>query len=242
MEKGGVNYSAIHGASLPASAATAFQLPENQPFFATGVSLVIHPRNPHVPTIHMNIRYFEAGELRWFGGGIDLTPYYPVRGDCIGFHQTLQKLCFAHNRNYSSLKEECDRYFLIRHRQEARGIGGIFFDHLRQNSQADLDFTTALGMVFPELYAPVLKNRDKPYGERERQFQGHRRSRYAEFNLVYDRGTLFGLQSGGRIESILMSMPPEARWIYDYQSEPGSPEAELEGYLAEPLDWASLKA
>ena len=235
LEKGGVNFSAIQGTRLPASAATQFRIPEGTPFAATGVSLVMHPWNPYVPTIHMNIRYFEAGAVGWFGGGIDLTPYYPVRNDVIAFHRALQRLCEDCGQDYAACKSACDDYFYIPHRREMRGVGGIFFDHLRGEPQMAFDFAMKLGNAFPRLYEPIVAaNRNAPYTDRERAFQALRRGRYAEFNLVYDRGTRFGLQSGGRIESILMSMPPVAAWAYDWCPEPGSPEANLADEFSRP--------
>jgi coproporphyrinogen III oxidase len=240
IEKGGANFSAIRGDTLPAAAAAPFQVPPSTPFTAMGVSLVIHPLNPHVPTVHMNIRYFEAGDRWWFGGGMDLTPYYPVREQVIAFHRALRKLCEEHGENYAAQKRACDDYFTIRHRGEMRGVGGIFFDHRREDKAEHLEFCEALGNAFPEIYGPMIDaNRRLPYTEGQREFQLHRRSRYVEFNLIYDRGTLFGLQSGGRIESILMSMPPLARWRYNWEPKPGSPEAELVECYLKPRDWAN---
>jgi coproporphyrinogen III oxidase len=239
LEKGGVGFSAIEGSALPPSAATQFHIAPGTPFFATGVSLVMHPRNPHVPTVHMNIRYFEAGEVRWFGGGIDLTPYYPVEERIRAFHGSLRDLCAAHGRDYAAIKRACDEYFFLKHRGEARGVGGLFFDHLQVGKEADLAFTQALGLAFPDLYRPFLTSRDLPVTAKQRDFQLYRRARYVEFNLLHDRGTLFGLQSGGRTESILMSMPPLAKWIYGYQAEPGSEEERLTAYFLKPRDWAS---
>jgi coproporphyrinogen III oxidase len=238
LEKGGVGFSAIEGTSLPPSAATQFKIPPGTPFYASGVSLVMHPRNPHVPTVHMNIRYFEAGDVWWFGGGIDLTPYYPTEAGVVGFHRALRDLCVSHGRGHAAYKEACDAYFFLKHRGEARGVGGLFFDHLREDRDKDLAFTVALGRAFPDLYRPFLAARNRPVSEKERDFQLYRRSRYVEFNLLWDRGTLFGLQSGGRTESILMSMPPLAKWVYGYQAEPGSPEERLTGYFLKPRDWA----
>lgn len=240
LEKGGVGFSAIEGENLPPSAATQFKIAPGTPFYATGVSLVMHPRNPHVPTVHLNIRYFEAGEVWWFGGGIDVTPYYPVESQVIGFHRALRDLCAAHGREHAPWKEACDAYFHLKHRGEARGVGGIFFDHLRADREKDFAWTEALGLAFPDLYRPLLAGRDAPFTDKEREFQLYRRSRYVEFNLLWDRGTLFGLQSGGRTESILMSMPPLARWAYGYAPEPGSPEERLTEYFLKPRDWASL--
>jgi coproporphyrinogen III oxidase len=240
LEKGGVGFSAITGSSLPPSAATQFAIPPGTPFYATGVSLVMHPRNPHVPTIHMNVRYFEAGEVRWFGGGVDLTPYYPAEAQVVGFHKALRDLCARHGRDYAAWKEACDAYFFLKHRGEARGIGGIFFDHLRDDKDKDFAWAEALGRAFPDLYRPFLSGRDLPVSERQRDFQLYRRARYVEFNLLWDRGTLFGLQSGGRTESILMSMPPLAKWAYGWSAEPDSPEARLTDYFLKPKPWADL--
>ena len=238
LEKAGVNFSAIEGACLPRSAATQFQISEGTPFIATGVSVVVHPQNPFVPTIHMNVRYFEAGTRWWFGGGVDLTPYYPVRSEVVGFHRALKTLCDDCGEDYPAHKKACDEYFFIRHRNETRGVGGLFFDHLCADREGHLAFVTALGMAFPDLYRPFIQaHRDEPYTAAQREFQCYRRSRYVEFNLVYDRGTLFGLQSGGRIESILMSMPAVAAWRYNWTPEPGSPEAELTEYYLKPLNW-----
>jgi coproporphyrinogen III oxidase len=239
LEKGGVNFSAIEGGSLPASAATAFQIAPGTSYFATGVSLVLHPHNPHVPTVHLNIRFFAAGNRWWFGGGMDLTPYYPQRDFVVAWHKGLRDLCQAHGRDASALKNACDDYFFLKHRQEARGVGGIFFDHLHGDAESDFEFTAAVGEAFPSLYRPCLVHRDLASTPAQRNFQLMRRGRYVEFNLVYDRGTLFGLQSNGRIESILMSLPPHASWVYDYRPEPGSPEEALTAYWLQPRDWAS---
>ena len=238
LEKGGVGFSAIEGGSLPDSAATQFKLPPGTKFYATGVSLVMHPRNPHVPTIHMNIRYFEAAEMWWFGGGVDLTPYYPVEAQVEGFHRGLRDLCRSHGRDYGAYKQACDEYFFLKHRGEARGVGGLFFDHLRSGKAEELALTESLGLAFPSLYRPFLDNRDKPFTPAQREFQLYRRARYVEFNLLWDRGTLFGLQSGGRTESILMSMPPLAKWVYGFRAEPGSEEERLTEYFLKPRDWA----
>ncbi len=240
LEKGGVNFSALTGASLPASAATAFRIPDGTPFFATGVSLVLHPHNPLVPTIHLNIRYFEAGDVHWFGGGVDLTPYYPEEAMVVAFHRSLKAFCEESGRDYVTYKKLCDDYFHLKHRQEARGVGGLFFDHLRGPREDELAFVEGLGLLFPDLYRPFAARRNEPFTERQRDFQLHRRSRYAEFNLVWDRGTLFGLQSDGRTESILMSLPPLCKWLYGYKPEPGSAEERLTEYFLKPRDWASL--
>jgi coproporphyrinogen III oxidase len=238
LEKGGVGFSAIAGNSLPSSAATQFRIPPGTPFHATGVSLVMHPRNPHVPTIHMNIRHFQAGEVSWFGGGVDVTPYYPEAAQVANYHRALRELCLRHGRDYAAYKAACDDYFFLKHRGEARGVGGLFFDHLQHGHAQDLAFTEALGQAFPDLYRPFLAGRDRPISEKERDFHLYRRARYVEFNLLWDRGTLFGLQSGGRTESILMSMPPVAKWVYGFQPEPESPEARLTEYFLKPRDWA----
>ena len=237
LEKGGVNFSGIWGAALPPSAAAGFHISEGTPFFATGVSLVLHPHNPHVPTIHLNIRYFEAGDVYWFGGGIDLTPYYPEESMVVEFHRTLKKFCETRRRNYQTFKQTCDEYFFNKHRHEARGVGGLFFDHLRGPKEEELAFVEELGLLFPDLYRPFVPLRNKAFTQTQREFQLHRRSRYAEFNLVYDRGTLFGLQSGGRSESILMSLPPLCSWIYDFKPVPGSAEERLTEYFLKPRDW-----
>lgn len=241
IEKGGVNFSAIRGSALPASAATQLQIPESTPFFATGVSLVIHPHHPHVPTIHMNVRYFEAGEVWWFGGGVDLTPYYPVRDQVIGFHKRLKAFCDAHGEPYDEHKKTCDAYFYLPHRNETRGVGGIFFDHLRNDKARNFAFARDLGRLFPELYGPfIADNRDKSFTPDQRAFQLYRRSRYVEFNLLYDRGTKFGLQSGGRTESILMSLPAVAHWRYNWHPSPGTPEAALTEFYLRPQPWSEM--
>ncbi len=238
IERGGVNFSSIRGTSLPASAATQFQVDPSTPFLATGVSLVIHPWNPYVPTIHMNVRYFEAGDRWWFGGGVDLTPYYPELDDVVAFHRHLKRTCDEAGGDYDAHKRNCDEYFHIPHRGEARGVGGLFFDHLSEDKVRHFTYVTALGLAFPSLYGPFWeKYKRQPYSERERDFQLYRRSRYVEFNLCYDRGTRFGLQSSGRIESILMSMPATAIWKYDWQPAPGSPEEKLSQFYLHPQDW-----
>lgn len=236
LEKGGVNFSAVHG-ELPAALKKEFGA-DNVQFFATGVSIVLHPVNPWVPIIHMNIRYFEmsSGES-WFGGGIDLTPHYvrPQQADL--FHQQMKNVCDRFSSEYyPKFSKWADDYFLIRHRNETRGIGGIFFDHLKPESeshkQSIFDFVCAVGRTFVPAYAEqVAPNRNLPYGEREVKWQHLRRGRYVEFNLVYDRGTKFGLETNGRIESILMSLPETASWLYNYQPEPGSDEEKTLKYL-----------
>ena len=240
IERGGVNFSAVHGDELPESASARRPELAGQPFSATGVSLVLHPRNPYVPTVHMNVRFFDAGTAWWFGGGADLTPYYGFREDAVHFHQTLKTACDRYDEDYyRRFKEWCDDYFYLKHRGEMRGVGGIFFDDLNDGWDQTFGFTQAVGDAFLDAFSPIAeRRRDSEYGDHERQWQLIRRGRYVEFNLVYDRGTLFGLQSGGRTESILMSMPPLASWRYDYQPESGTPEAELVETFLKPQAWA----
>ncbi len=245
FEQAGVNFSHVMGDALPPSATAARPELTGRRFEAMGVSLVIHPKNPYVPTSHANVRFFIAyaeGEdpIWWFGGGFDLTPYYGNEDDCQHWHQTAKDLCqpFAGDK-FDKYKKWCDEYFYLKHRNEARGIGGLFFDDLNEDGFDDsFAFMQAVGNGFVDAYLPVVKARkDTEFGERQRQFQLYRRGRYVEFNLVYDRGTHFGLQSGGRTESILMSLPPLVRWQYNYQPEAGSEEAILyEKYLPE-RDW-----
>ncbi len=237
FEKGGVNFSRVFG-SLPEEFAREIPKGSGTEFFAAGISLVIHPRNPHVPIVHANFRYLEKGDAQWFGGGADLTPSYPVDEDCRHFHRTLKHASDAHDPDYyPRFKKWCDDYFTIRHRGEMRGIGGIFFDYLDQDLENVFGFVRSVGDAFLPAYTPIVERRKSiPYGERERHFQSIRRGRYAEFNLVYDRGTVFGLKTGGRTESILMSLPPVARWIYDFTPEAGSAEATALGYF-QPRDW-----
>jgi len=245
FERGGVNFSRVRGASLPGSATASRPQLAGRGFEAMGVSLVLHPRNPYVPTVHMNVRFFVAtkpGEpdVWWFGGGMDLTPYYGFEEDARHFHATCRQALTPYGADrYARYKQWCDEYFYLRHRNEPRGVGGVFFDDL---SERDFGFSfsiaRAVGDHFLPAYSPIVeRRRDHPYGERERAFQAYRRSRYVEFNLVYDRGTLFGLQSGGRTESILMSMPPRAEWRYDWKPEPGSPEDRLYTEFLRPRDW-----
>lgn len=246
MERAGVGFSHVRGKKLPPSATQ--QRPElaGRPFEAIGVSLVFHPHNPHVPTVHANIRAFVAQPTApdqtavwWFGGGMDLTPYYPVAEDARHFHQTCADVLAPFGAElYPEFKRACDDYFYLKHRQEARGIGGIFFDDFTAlGFERSRDLALAVGHGVVDAYLPIVRRRrDTPYGERERDFQAIRRGRYVEFNLVYDRGTLFGLQSGGRSESILMSMPPRVQWRYDWKPEPDSPEAVLYRAL-QPRDW-----
>lgn len=240
FEKGGVNFSRVSGAQLPPSATANRPQIAGKPFHALGVSLVLHPRNPYVPIVHMNYRFFQAGDVWWFGGGADLTPIYGFAEDAEHFHRTLKSACDRHDSAfYPRFKAWCDEYFTIRHRNEMRGVGGIFFDDLQGDGAALQAFWEDVARSFLPSYLPITaRRRDLPYGGRERQFQLLRRGRYVEFNLVYDRGTLFGLQSGGRTESILMSLPPLAAWEYDWQGEPGSPEASLKEEFLSPRDWA----
>jgi len=275
FEQGGVNFSEVWGKDLPPS--ILVQRPEaaGHSFYATGTSIVLHPRNPFVPTVHLNYRYFEAGPVWWFGGGIDLTPYYPFAEDAAHFHNTLKQACDAHHPEYyPAFKLWCDEYFYLKHRQETRGVGGIFFDY--QDSQGVLypisypgsqidtkaanhskevgaikgrnwenlfSFVQGCGDAFLPAYVPIVERRNGlDYTEHQRNFQLYRRGRYVEFNLVYDRGTIFGLQTNGRTESILMSLPPLVRWEYGFQPEPGSPEAELYDTFLKPQDWANWSA
>jgi len=240
LERGGVNFSRVRGRALPPSASAARPQLARQPYEAMGLSLVLHPRSPYCPTVHMNLRFFSAGETWWFGGGMDLTPYYGFVEDARHFHAACRDaLAPFGSDKYPRFKRWCDEYFYLRHRSEPRGVGGVFFDDL-----AEPDFATCFALVrsigdaFFGAYLPILsKRKDLPYGERERAFQAYRRARYVEFNLVYDRGTLFGLQSGGRTESILVSMPPAAAWRYDWRPEPGSPEEELYKEFLVSRDW-----
>jgi coproporphyrinogen III oxidase len=237
FERGGVNLARVAGKQLPPAASASRPQLAGRAWEATGLSLVLHPRNPYCPTVHMNVRFFSAGDAWWFGGGMDLTPYYGFEEDARHFHAACKKAVGAHYRRF---KKWCDEYFHLKHRNEPRGIGGIFFDDFAEGG-FDQSFALAqsLGDHFVTAYVPILeKRRSISFGERERAFQAYRRGRYVEFNLVYDRGTLFGLQSGGRAESILMSLPPQAAWRYDWQPEPGSPEAKLYADFLRPRDWA----
>ncbi|MEW9622918.1 oxygen-dependent coproporphyrinogen oxidase [Rhodanobacter geophilus] len=244
FEQAGVNFSRVSGQQLPPSATAHRPELAGGSFIATGVSLVLHPKNPYVPTTHANVRYFEASKagvapVWWFGGGFDLTPYYPFDEDVVHWHTVARDLCAPFGADvYPRYKKWCDEYFQLRHRGETRGVGGLFYDDLDAGGfERCLDFTKAVGQGFLDAYAPIVeRRRDTPYGEREREFQLYRRGRYVEFNLVCDRGTLFGLQSGGRTESILMSLPPRVRFEYAYAPEPGSAEARLADYL-KPRDW-----
>ena len=244
FEQAGVNFSRVSGNQLPPSATAHRPELAGGSFIATGVSLVLHPKNPYVPTTHANVRYFEASKpgvepVWWFGGGFDLTPYYPFDEDVVHWHTVARELCAPFGTDtYPRFKKWCDEYFMLKHRGETRGVGGLFYDDLDEGGfERCLDFTKAVGQGFLDAWLPIAaRRRDTPYGEREREFQLYRRGRYVEFNLVYDRGTLFGLQSGGRTESILMSLPPRVRFEYAYQPEPGSAEARLAEYL-QPHDW-----
>ncbi len=246
FEQAGVNFSHVHGTELPPSATAARPELAGRGFQAMGVSLVIHPRNPHVPTSHANVRFFiaereDAEPVWWFGGGYDLTPYYGYEEDCVHWHRTARAACAPFGDDwYPRYKRWCDEYFFLRHRNEPRGVGGLFFDDL---SEPDFDtafrFLQSVGDSYLQAYGPIVeRRRDTPFGERERDFQLYRRGRYVEFNLVYDRGTLFGLQTGGRTESILMSLPPLVKWRYNWAPEPGTPEARLYSDFLRPRDWA----
>ena len=268
LEQGGVNFSEVWGHQLPPSILKQRPEAAGHEFYATGTSMVLHPRNPYVPTVHLNYRYFEAGPVWWFGGGIDLTPYYPFAEDASHFHRTLKAACDEHHLEfYPVFKRWCDEYFYLKHRQETRGVGGIFFDYqdgrdpLYRGSDPDqpaaqyahqlapikprtwnevFAFVQSCGRAFIPAYVPIVERRkNTEYGDRERQFQLYRRGRYVEFNLVYDRGTIFGLQTNGRTESILMSLPPLVRWEYCYEPEPNTPEAELYEVFLKPQDWAT---
>ena len=240
FERAGVNVSRVQGASLPPSATAARPQLAGRAYDAMGLSLVLHPRNPYCPTVHMNVRCFSAGDTWWFGGGMDLTPYYGFAEDARHFHSTCRDALAPFGAEYyPKFKRWCDEYFRLRHRNEPRGIGGIFFDDLAdQNFDHSFALTRSVGEHFLPAYLPILQRRKQsPYGERERSFQAYRRGRYVEFNLVYDRGTLFGLQSGGRTESILMSLPPRVEWRYDWKPQPGSPEEALYRDFLVAKDW-----
>ena len=244
FEQAGVNFSHVTGESLPPSATAIRPELAGRSFEALGVSLVIHPENPHIPTSHANVRFFIAekeGEepVWWFGGGYDLTPYYPVLEDIQSWHRVARAVCAPFGEDvYPRYKDWCDRYFYLKHRQETRGVGGLFFDDLNEGGfEHCFEFLKAVGDSYLDAYLPIVKRRkSQPWTGRQREFQLYRRGRYVEFNLVFDRGTLFGLQSGGRTESILMSLPPLVSWRYNWRPEPGSEEARLYEYL-EPRDW-----
>ena len=269
FEQGGVNFSEVWGKHLPPSILQQRPEAEGHSFYATGTSMVLHPRSPYIPTVHLNYRYFEAGPVWWFGGGADLTPYYAFAQDAAHFHRSLEAACNKHSEEYYPIfKRWCDEYFYLKHRQETRGVGGIFFDYqdgtnpLYRGNQKEstaakyqeefpstgkvrswlevFNFAQSCGRAFLPAYLPIVERRKSiEYGERERNFQLYRRGRYVEFNLVYDRGTIFGLQTNGRTESILMSLPPLVRWEYGYQPEAGSPEAELYETFLKPQDWVN---
>ncbi len=252
FERGGCSFSHVRGPHLPPSATAARPELAGRAFEAMGVSLVLHPHNPYCPTVHLNVRFFLAtcadeAPVWWFGGGIDLTPYYPFTEDIVHFHRTCREAVLAGGGDealYWAWKDWCDRYFYLKHRNEPRGVGGVFFDDLGADGNTPFEraeaLTFAVGERFLDAYLPIVeRRRHLPYGERERAFQSYRRGRYVEFNLVWDRGTLFGLQTGGRTESILMSMPPVATWRYQWQPEPGSPETALFDALV-PRRWAKL--
>jgi len=247
FEKGGVNISEVHG-ELPKSMQQYFGVKDAN-FFACGLSLVLHPKNPFVPTVHANWRYFELYDAngnivdQWFGGGQDLTPYYLFEEDAIHFHSICKKACDAHNPSFHpAYKKRCDEYFYNSHRNESRGVGGLFFDYLKSTSEMKMqdwyNFVTEVGDSFIEAYIPIVeKRKDIPYTNENRTWQEIRRGRYVEFNLVHDKGTLFGLKTNGRIESILMSLPPHVQWVYNHHPEKGSEEEKLIEILKNPIDW-----
>lgn len=250
FEKGGVNFSHVHGNQMPASATAHRPELQGRNFEAMGVSLVMHPKNPKVPTSHANVRFFIAekeGEepVWWFGGGFDLTPYYGNEEDCVFWHQVAKDACDPFGEEvYPRYKKWCDDYFFLKHRGEPRGIGGLFFDDLNElGFDQSFALMQSIANAYTQAYVPIVeRRRDESYGEAERDFQLHRRGRYVEFNLVFDRGTLFGLQTGGRTESILMSLPPEVRWDYNWAPEPGTEEARLTDYYLQSRDWLGLEA
>ena len=245
LEKGGVGFSHVYGDGMPPSATAHRPELAGRSFQAMGVSLVMHPDNPHVPTSHANVRFFIAEKegaepVWWFGGGFDLTPYYANEADCIHWHRVARAACAPFGEDvYPRFKKWCDDYFYLRHRNESRGIGGLFFDDLNAwGFERSFEFMRAIGDAYLEAYLPIVeRRRDTPWTEQQKAFQEYRRGRYVEFNLVWDRGTLFGLQSGGRTESILMSLPPTVRWGYNWQPEPGSAEARLVTDFLPPRDW-----
>jgi coproporphyrinogen III oxidase len=250
IEQGGVNFSHVRGTSMPASATANRPELAGRSFEAIGVSLVIHPHNPYAPTSHANVRFFIAekeGEepIWWFGGGYDLTPYYGFEEDAVHWHQTAKNACDPFGEGiYPKYKKWCDEYFYLKHRDETRGAGGLFFDDLNEGGfEHCFNFLQSVGDSYTKAYVPIMERRkNTPFGERERDFQLYRRGRYVEFNLVYDRGTLFGLQSGGRTESILMSLPPLVKWRYNWQPEPGTDEAKLYEVFLKPQDWLRLES
>jgi coproporphyrinogen III oxidase len=246
FEQAGVGFSHVFGNEMPPSATKHRPELAGKQFQAVGVSLVLHPQNPYVPTTHANFRFFTAGEedpVWWFGGGFDLTPYYPFREDVVHWHQTAKAACDPFGEElYPRYKAWCDKYFYLKHRDEARGVGGLFFDDLNEAGfEKSFAFLQSAGDSFLAAYVPIVKRRaSHPFGDREREFQLYRRGRYVEFNLIYDRGTLFGLQSGGRTESILMSLPPKVRWEYNWQPDPASPEEALYRDYLKPNDWLGV--
>jgi coproporphyrinogen III oxidase len=245
LEKGGVGFSHVFGDGMPPSATAHRPELAGRHFQAMGVSLVMHPENPHVPTSHANVRFFiaekaDADPVWWFGGGFDLTPYYAVEEDCVHWHRVARDACEPFGADvYPRYKAWCDEYFHLKHRQEQRGIGGLFFDDLNAwGFERSFEFIRAIGDAYLEAYLPIIqRRRDAHFTAEQKAFQEYRRGRYVEFNLVYDRGTLFGLQTGGRTESILMSLPPVVRWDYNWQPEPGTPEARLTDEFLVPRDW-----
>ena len=247
FEKGGVNFSIVQGNKMPKAATALRPELEGRKYTALGVSLVLHPENPYIPTTHSNVRFFVAEEygkepIWWFGGGFDLTPFYGFDEDAIHWHTTAKKVCLPFGEKvYSKYKKWCDDYFYLEHRDEQRGIGGLFFDDLNEGGfDRCFEFMKSVGNHFTDAYLPiVIKRKDTPYGEKERNFQLYRRGRYVEFNLIYDRGTLFGLQSGGRTESILMSMPPEVKWSYQLQVKKDSEEGKLYNHYLKPKEWVT---
>ena len=267
FEQGGVNFSEVWGKNLPPSILKQRPEADGHEFYATGTSMVLHPKSPFIPTVHLNYRYFEAGPVWWFGGGIDLTPYYPFSEDVKNFHTTLKDACDKHHPEYyPTFKKWCDEYFYLKHRGETRGVGGLFFDYqdergnlyngpnkegiaaeygkkvgkINHNWEELFAFAQSCGYAFLPAYLPIVeKRKDTEYGEKERNFQLYRRGRYVEFNLVYDRGTIFGLQTNGRTESILMSLPPLVRWEYSYKPEDGSREKQLYDIFLKPQDWVN---
>lgn len=250
FERAGIGFSHVLGTKLPPAASVAHPEAAGRPWEAMGVSLVFHPRNPYIPTVHMNVRFFIAKaptandeDIWWFGGGMDLTPYYGFEEDAIHFHRTNKAALDNFGAEYyPRFKKECDEYFYLKHRKEPRGIGGIFYDDFNElGFKQSFEFHKAVGDAFLQAYLPIVQRRkDIPYGERERDFQQYRRGRYVEFNLVYDRGTIFGLQSNGRTESILLSMPPIVKWRYDWKPEPGTPEAKLYTDFLIEKDWLNI--
>jgi len=247
FEKGGVNFSHVKGEGLPSSSSASRRDISGSPFEAMGVSLVLHPRNPYVPTTHLNVRFFVAQppkkeEVWWFGGGYDLTPYYPFPEDILHWHRTAKAACDRFGKDYyDRFKKWCDIYFYLKHRNETRGVGGLFFDDFNDGGfEHSFAFLRSVGDSFLPAYGPIVARRqDREYTDKEREFQLYRRGRYVEFNLIFDRGTLFGLQTGGRTESILMSLPPMVAWEYQREDKPGTPEATLQDYL-KPRDWLAL--